>query len=171
MPPRRLLDEQADDRHRQAADLIAGGGGKRRQGKRQFLRQNGADRKAEGAAERHDDSRHLLGTCRKSIAAHDGGKACERHHQRNHPQQIRPLAENRPGQDRGPYRHGVGDQRSLAGRQPEQRQSHQRHPAGDIEERRSTRRNHFARHAQALAAEDREPASRPRRPRRWSRAG
>ena len=48
----------------------------------------------------------------------------------------RPLAENRPGQQRSPDRHGVGEQRRLAGRQPQQREGDQHHPAHDVEDRR-----------------------------------
>ena len=69
----------------------------------------------------------------------------------------RPLPEHGPGDQRGPDRHGVGDQRRLARRQPEQRQPHQHHPAGDVEDCGGHQaRPDRARDLQAVAADQRQ---------------
>ncbi len=72
----------------------------------------------------------------KAVAAHDRGQPAKAITSATRAQHRRPLAEHRPGDQRGPDRHGVGDQRRFARRQPQQRQPHQHHPAGDVEQRR-----------------------------------
>ena len=73
---------------------------------------------------------------------------------------CQPFAEQRPGQQRRPHRHGVGDHGGFAGRKPQQRQPHHRHPQRDVQERRNQ-------HAPALISA--APASSGRRKQRVGR--
>ena len=133
--PSRGLDRKADDRDRQAADPIcqaAAVSGGRSSGNCLASTVPSAKPIAPPSAIRIPGSFAMLAA--KPLPPMMRGEPGERHHQRQSPAAGRPLAEHRPGQQRGPDRHGVGDQRGLAGRQPEQRQPHQHHPAGDVEE-------------------------------------
>jgi len=54
-----------------------------------------------GTGQRHQDTRQFGRHWPKSVAAHDHGKAGERHYQRRAAQHGRPLAEHRPGKSEG----------------------------------------------------------------------
>ena len=133
-----MFEQQAGHRHRQAADAdlqaadaISGIAiGSR-------LASMVPSANTEGADQRHDDARQLC---------HAGVECRCRPSARRCPANAITSASMRgsdsrspriePGQQRRPYRHGVGDHRGLAGRQPQQREPHQRHPARDVEQRR-----------------------------------
>ena len=74
------------------------------------------------------------------LPRHQQGHAAKPERQPRKAPPGRPLAEEGPGQDRRPDRHGIGDDRRFGRIQPEQRQRRDAAPGGDVEDGGTTRR-------------------------------
>ena len=78
----------------------------------------------------------------KSVAAQQHGNAADAENQRRDIHELRPDAGQRPGQQRGPDRHGVDDQRAFADGDELHRHRAKTHPRKDIGEGREQQPRH-----------------------------
>jgi 4-aminobutyrate aminotransferase-like enzyme len=86
--------------------------------------------------DRHPAAGQFRHVGRHAAGAEQRGEAGKRHDKRCDAKQRQTLAKQRPGEQRRPHRHSVGNDDGLARWQPEQRIAHRRDAQRDVEDRR-----------------------------------
>ena len=148
----RMLDREADDHDRQAAEADLPGRQRQwRHRQREMLGQHGAERNAYRACQRTENARQLSDAGLEAVAADQHDDAGERDQKRNRAQRRQPFAEDRPRHESDPDRDRYSEHGGFAGAEPEQGQPHECDPSADLQRRdQQQAQPHRSRHAELL---------------------
>ena len=130
----RLLEQDAEHQHRQTAEPDLPGDHDERRHRQRRRVEDVANRKQNRGGEQQGDADDLSAVERKSVAAQQDGDAADAEHEGGDIHQRRADAGQRPGQQRGPDRHGVDDQRAFADGDELHRDGAKSHPGEDVGE-------------------------------------
>ena len=110
----RMLEGDAEHQHHEAAEPDLPGDHHQRRHRQDLAVQHIAERKQDGAGQRQRNADQLAGAEGGDIGAEQQRDAGDAEHQRRDIAKRRPFVQERPGEQHGPDRHGVGDERALA---------------------------------------------------------